>query len=292
MLPPEKVHKTVRALNVAIEDELDWVSEDHIDHLYGLLQHCSSVLVKGNFHLPFSTTAYKQAKIHKYAMMHDAWKSELVWWRTLLTAWNCVAFILPMYMVIPKTWGLLSPFTDACRSLQKLTGGAGAVFGHRFQFFKFTEEEITWLTIMDLEALTLILWLHTLCMVCPKLISGKHFLSWCDNDNVVKAVQANKSNRPTLAFTIEILHDLQCRFSFDLELQWVDTKSNRLADALSRNEIREFMNEMSILGFDTDTLVFIPIQDKKRSEWSSTMKHCRQTEAVLLQKQDPPTDPE
>ena len=59
MLPPEKVHKTVRALNVAIEDELDWVSEDHIDHLYGLLQHCSSVLVKGNFHLPFSTTAYK-----------------------------------------------------------------------------------------------------------------------------------------------------------------------------------------------------------------------------------------
>ena len=195
-------------------------------------------------------------------------------------------------MVIPESWGLPSPFTDARRSLQKLTGGAGAVFGHRYQFFKFTDEEITWLTIMDLEAPTLILWIHTLRMVCPKLIAGKRFLSWCDNDNVVKAVQANQSNKPTLAFTIEILHDLQCRFSFDLELQWADTKSNRIADALSRNEIHEFMHEMSTLGFDIDTLVFVPIQEKKRSEWSSKMKHCRQTEAVLLHKPESPTDPE
>ena len=292
MLPPEKVHRAVRAIELALDDEFGWVTEDHLDHLYGLLQHCSSVLLKGRFHLPFSTTAYKQAHIRKYAQVHHAWRMELVWWRTLLTNWNCVALILPLYQTVPGKYGLLAPTQDACRSLQRMSGGGGAAYGVRYQHYRFTPEEITWLTIMDLEGLVLILWMHTLCMICPEEISGKRFLSWCDNDSVVKAVQKNGSNKPTLAFIIDILHDLQSRFSFDLELKWIDTKSNRLADALSRNELNEFFVEMCKLGHSRESLVLVPVQETQRSAWSSTMRQLRQTENALLQPLAPATPPE
>ena len=292
MLPPEKVHRTVRAIETALDDEFGWVSEDHLEHLYGLLQHCSSILLKGRFHLPLSTTAFKQARARKYAQVHDAWRLELVWWRTLLTKWNCVSLILPLYQTIADEQALLAPTTDACRSLQRLTGGGGACFGLMYQHFQFTKEEITWLTIMDLEALVFILWIHTLCTICPDQISGKRFLTWCDNDSVVKAVNKNGSNKPTLAFTIDILHDLQSRFSFDLELKWIDTKSNRLADALSRNELNEYFHEMSILGHHHLSLVLVPVQETQRSAWSSTMRQLRQTESALLQPPAPATVPE
>lgn len=292
MLPPEKVQRTVRAIDVALLDEFGWVTEDHLDHLYGLLQHCSSVLLKGRFHLPFSTTAYKQSHARKYAQVHDAWRLELVWWRTLLTKWNCVALILPLYQTVPGKCGTLAPTQDACRSVERMTGGGGAAYGVRYQHFRFTPAEIKGLTIMDLEALVLIVWMHTLCMICPEEISGRRFLSWCDNDSVVKAVQKNGSNKPTLAFTISILHDLQSRFSFDLELQWIDTKSNRLADALSRNELHEFFVEMHKLGHSRESLILVPVQETQRSAWSSTMRRLRQTETALLQPLDTVTHPE
>jgi hypothetical protein len=114
-------------------------------------------------------------------------------------------------------------------------------------------------------------------------------LSWCDNDSVVKAVQKNGSNKPTLAFIIGILHDLQSRFSFDLELQWIDTKSNRLADALSRNELNEFFVEMCKLGHSRESLVLVPVQETQRSAWSLTMRRLRQTETALLQPLAPAT---
>ena len=114
-----------------------------------------------------AAAARRQAKLKKYAQMHETWKQELLWWRALLTHWNGVAFIVPLHKLVPKHAAEFSPFTDASRSVKKLRGGAGAVFRNYYQLFRFTADEIRTLTIMDLEALTLILWLHTICTICP-----------------------------------------------------------------------------------------------------------------------------
>ena len=290
-IPPEKVAKTVDAIAVALDDPEACVSEDHVESLYGLLQHCASIMVKGAFHLPFSTVALKQAKRKKFAHVHKGWKSELQWWSQLLLKWNGVAMIVPLATLRPTSDAIVSPTTDAANSKKKLSGGAGAVFGHRFQHFRFTPEESSILTIMDLEALTCVLWLHTLCHVCPTEVMGKRFIMWCDNDAVVQAVQSNKSNIPTLAFFLEVLHDLQCRFSFELQLEWIDTKSNRLSDALSRDEIEVFKQEMTKRGYKSHSLVFVPIQQDRRSAWSSSMRQRRLIESALLPKPDAPTGP-
>ena len=163
------------------------------------------------------------------------------------------------------------------------------VFGHFFQHFKFTEAEIQDLEIMHLEGLTYVLWIYTLCKVCPERIAGRRFVTWCDNEPFQIAVTESKSNCPTIAFLLQILHDLQARFSFDLRCNWIDTKSNRVADALSRGEIEEFRTELKRLGVNVSCLRFVPIEQDRRCAWTSRMRRLRRLENDLRTAPEPST---
>ena len=268
-LPADKVTKTLTAVQSALSQP--WVSAELCDSLHGLLQHCAQGLVKGKYHLVFTVAALRQVGTRGAASMHVAWATELLWWSTLLTKWNRVSLMIPMQRFQPAHSGDRAPFTDACRSKQAGTGGAGGVFGIHYHHYSFTAEEIEFLDIMDLEALASVLWLEMLCNTCPGEIEGRHFIAWCDNEAVVAAVNSNKSNEPTMALMLHVLHDLQSRLSFNLELQWVDTHTNLLADLLSRNQIDSFFDEMLSLGHSRNSLVLLQVSEPLRQSLASEM---------------------
>ena len=86
-----------------------------------------------------------------------------------------------------------------------------------------------------------------------------------------------------MAFLLNVLHDLQSRFSFNLQLEWVDTKSNKLADALSRDDFDVFECEMRRLDFDTSRLQHVQVDPQKRSAWASRLMQLRPLEIGLRQ---------
>ena len=136
-----------------------------------------------------------------------------------------------------------------------------------------------------------VLWIHTLCDRCPHLISGRRFRTWCDSKPFVDSVKANKSNLPSIAFLLGILHRLQSQYSFDLDIEWVDTKKNHLADALSRDEIDVFFASMSALGASRSTLSFVQVRQDLRVPWSLKLRQLRRVETALRLRPDGTTRP-
>ena len=78
--------------------------------------------------------------------------------------------------------------------------------------------------------------------VCYERDSSINFL--CDNDLFVETVQNARSSLPQLTYLLEVLHELQCRFSFDLLPIYITTNENALADALSRGDLNDFYELM------------------------------------------------
>jgi hypothetical protein len=277
--------KVQRTLNVMAEVMgLGWVSAMQIMSLLGLLCFCGQVLVCGEWRKAWTVVALRGAVKEGFAPMNSLWMEELRWWQRLLTGWSRRAIMLPPEWIIPSHAADCAPFTDASRTLGGVDtvehGGAGAVFGNLAMHFQFTSEEVQQLEICDTEGLVHVLWLTELCDRCPGQLSGKRFLTWCDNKSFLGAVNAHKSNSPTLAFLLGLLHELQARFSFDIRIEYVASADNVAADALSRGDWDRFIEFMQSVGVTESDIVIVPVQEHKRCSWSSRMRSMR-----CLQKQ-------
>ena len=220
--------------------------------------------------------------------MHGEWQAELLWWKQLLGTWNRVALLVPDVWKDPSMKEWQSPFTDASRALglngEVRGGGAGAIFGKYAMQFVFTDAEIQWLPICDTEGLVLVLWLHWICHNHPDTISGTRFRMWCDNQSFTKAVNARRSNAPTLAFLLGLIHDLQARFSFDIRIDYVRSEDNVAADAASRGDWDRFHDHMQTLGFTPSDVVWVPVQETLRSSWSYKLRSLRILQGRLTDK--------
>jgi hypothetical protein len=186
-----------------------------------------------------------------------------------------VALLVAPDWLIPSYANEFSPFSDASGS--EAEGGAGGVFGKYAMKFLFTKEELEWLPICDLEGITCVLWIWVICKICPEKISGMRFEAWCDNQSFCGAVNSHKSPIASMDFLLKELHALQARFSFDLRLEYVESKKNIAADALSREAMEIFYNFMATCGHDRDDIVWFDVntQASPRCSWSSEMVRRR-----------------
>lgn len=277
-VPQDKVEKTKLALEAIRGSQ--WVGADKVMSLLGLIGFCSQVLVPGGWRTCWTVVALRIAVHHGHAPMNGYWQAELDWWRRLLMDWNRVAMMVPQVWLEPENAAHLAPFTDASRTVgedgRAVSGGAGAVFGVLAMQFDFTADEIECLPICDLEGLVHVLWLKMLCERCPEQITGKRFVTWCDNQAFVGAVNDHKSNKPTLAFLLEMLHELMARYSFDVRINFVASEDNVAADAASRGEWRRFYAYMQeTVGVTKSDIVMLPVQEHARSLWSLKLRSMR-----------------
>jgi hypothetical protein len=281
------VAKTTLALEAALNQ--DWVGADAIQSLLGLMNFVAQVLVPGGWRTCWTVLAMKMAVHRGFAPMNGYWSAELTWWVVLLRDWSRVAMMVPPTWLLPLHAAHLAPFTDASRAIggegRAGHGGAGAVFGRLAMQFDFTPEEIRLLPICDTEGLVSVLWLKMLCERCPDEISGRRFVTWCDNKSFVGAVNAHKSNAPTLAFLLEVLHDLMARYSFDLRIRYVKSAENVAADAASRNEWERFYEFMESVGVPRNEIVMLPVQETVRRSWSSRLRSIRTSQARMKESQ-------
>jgi hypothetical protein len=116
------------------------------------------------------------------------------------------------------------------------------------------------------------------------LIKGRKFLTRCDNEPFVKVVNRRHSTHPSVAFLLGEIHHLMAVHSFDLRLEYINTKLNIGADALSRHrpvEYFEYMREE--FAMDASDLVCVPVQNDYRNLVTSTMMSLKRS-ASLTQK--------
>ena len=284
-VPKDKVDKTVAALKGALM--MDWVPADLVQSVIGLMGFCGQVLVPGDWRVVWSITALRAAVVRGFAPMNSYWKEELEWWVDLLQDWNRVALMVSPDWLIPTFANEFSPFTDASGS--EAEGGAGAVFGKYAMKFLFNATELKWLPICDLEGIVCVLWIWVICKLWPEQISGLRFEAWCDNKSFCGAVNNHKSPAPSLDFLLKELHKLQATYSFDLRLEYVESKKNVAADALSREAMKVFYKFMATYGYEPSDIVWFDIdsQASPRSSWSSEMVRRRKLMTSMRPAQQP-----
>ena len=287
-VPQDKVLKTRKALEKARAQH--WIGADAVASLLGLMGFCAQVLVPGGWRTCWTVVALRTSAVNGFAPMNGYWQAELDWWLRLLADWNRVAMMVPPAWVEPEHAAHMAPFTDASRALggdgRTYSGGAGAVFENLAMQFDFSDEEIMWLEICDLEGLVHVLWLAKLCERCPEKLAGKRFVTWCDNQAFVGAVNAHQSNEPTLAFLLEVLHDLMARYSFDIRIEFVPSAENVAADAASRGDWDRFYAYMRThAGLEASDIVMLNVQAQRRSSWSLKLRSMRILQRKLKESQ-------
>ena len=124
--------------------------------------------------------------------------------------------------------------------MNEVRTGVGGHFGDLFYTRTLAAKEVEGLTIMDAEGVALVAMLELICRLRPSAITGTRFIFLCDNDPFVETVKNGRSPLPQLAYLLDILHDLQCQYSFDLQPIYIKSKANEIADALSRGDMFEF----------------------------------------------------
>jgi hypothetical protein len=234
-----------------------------VQQIHGLLNFVAMVLVAGRMHLTFTVMALGVASKRGSATLTKGWAEELDWWRRVVSKWNRVALLFPPeYALSPFSFDD-SPATDACRSKEKLEGGAGGFFLGFYWFFSFTELECATLDIYELEGYTMCLFLDTMLRICPEKISGRRFRMRNDNMAWVTVVGTNKAKgKPVIAFLLNWLHEMMARFSFTIHLDYVQTDLNYLADPLSRLQIERFLREARTHWSATLPLVRLQVPDR------------------------------
>ena len=171
--------------------------------------------------------------------------------------------------------------------------------------------------IADLEGITHLLFLHELCLLCPEDLAGRRFVTRCDNQNFCDAVNRKKPGTPSMAFLVGEMHKLMALFNFDVRIDFVKSKDNEMADALSRrawarvlnflraHQVQSRFTKSDVKGKEgvcegwekfvaaaTDTLtlpplVWIHIQDERRSKTASSVIRRRQWARSMLRERLP-----
>ena len=276
-IPQDKIDKAQKRIAKVLSNRN--VAAKPLEEMIGLLQWIGQVLVRAGVHLPFSIQTLKAAFKHGHAFVSLQLKDELRWWATLLRDWNGRAVIIDPVWVTPAHSADAAPFTDACVDNSK--GGGGAIFQKYIYACRWTEVECKRFNIYELEALMHVLWIQWICSNVPHLVSGKRFISRCDNESFCKAVTRGRSSCPVIDWLLRKLHYLQSMFSFEIRVEHVRGVDNECADLLSRRKWGEFLvclKQQTKMQYSDLQQVQIP----QRFEWSLKLLSMKLSEADTL----------
>jgi hypothetical protein len=148
---------------------------------------------------------------------------------------------------------------------------------------KWSEEELKELDIMELEALMYCIFLKMLIDKDPSLVQGRRFVARNDNQPWVAACNGNDSTKPAIAILLAWLHELMAIYSFAVELEWIKSADNPIADALSRGELLRFLLSAANAGFPAASLVAVPMPG--RSQIVSRMISAKRSQRSMRQAQ-------
>jgi hypothetical protein len=277
-IPEDKVAKVKRYLRQVLNAKVGAHKDLQFwEELLGILNWMSSVLVSGRFHLSQIVSARRAAAYQGGMRCSAGLQAECQWWWDVVTKWNRVAILLPPVHAQAPFDIANSPTTDAAGGVG---GGGGGFFAGMWCAVKFSQYEIENLDIMELEAMTYCIFLKMLIDRDPKLVQGRRFTARNDNQPWVAACNSNDSSKPAIAVLLAWLHELMSLYSFSVELEWIASKDNVAADALSRGDKKRFLEAATDSGFPLSSLVFL--QMPSRSALVSKMISAKSSAQSML----------
>ena len=115
-------------------------------------------------------------------------------------------------------------------------GGIGAIDNMAAYDYKLMSEEASSHYITQIEALNVVVALHTL--ITPTDI-GSHIRVWCDNEAAVAAIATGRARDPALMMCARAVWMVQAIYNIRITMQHIPGKQNTEADVLSRAHISQ-----------------------------------------------------
>ena len=230
-LPQEKLHR-LQAL-LAEWGDRKVCGRRELESLIGTLNHACKVVRSGRSFLRrmldlLHAVPSHPTRPHPIRLNRD-FRSDLMWWHTFVASWNGVSFLLP-----PPYLPCLHMTSDASGSW-----GCGAWHGHSWFQLQW-DGRSGHLPIMLKELLPIVL----ACSAWGPKWGSRQVICHCDNQAVVACLRSRTSRVSHVMHMLRTLAFIEARYTFSLAPRYIDTKSNHLADDLSRNRLSSFLSKV------------------------------------------------
>ena len=251
-LRPEKVAEySRRCLDLKTEmnkGKGKMVSFKSLEGVAHRLNYASQVILRGKIYTGGLFAAMKLSKDHQSAPVTGWLTRNVDWWIRFWEAGPVPALILEVPPALKRED---CPFTDAS------TGwGCGGFWCRDGTCFYFTEEwteserkliertkDEGGVGINFLELATVLFLLDA----SGSAFDDMSFSFYCDNQVSVELLTSSKSRQARLSILLEKIDTILARHNLNIFFEWLDTKSNLLADCLSRDAVDEFKRELTKL---------------------------------------------
>ena len=204
-----------------------------LESLIGLLNHVCKVVRSGR---PFLRrmldllhAVHRPPNSTVPIRLNAGFRSDLLWWRTFVSEWNGISFLLP-----PANLPQYHLTSDASGSW-----GCGAWYMSSWFHIKWPAG-CQRLTIAEKELIPIIV----ACGVWGHQWANAQVVCHSDNQVVVAALQARTSRDKGIMHLICCLVFIKARLRCYLTPTYVSTHDNHLADDLSRNQLSSFLSNV------------------------------------------------
>ena len=227
-LPPDKLQE----MTILIKSWLGKHKATKRDllSLIGKLSFAAKVVPSGHLFLrrliELSTTV---SKLHHHIHLNVEAREDIIWWDSFLPSWNGVSIFLDPNWKDAETINL---FTDASGTL-----GYGAYFNGAWFHGDWSPHQRLPLRSIQWQELFVIVaaactWGH--------LLQGQRITVHCDNMAIVQSWSNQSARHPGILHLLRTLFFVTAKHSFIVRLVHLPGKLNRIADALSRNQLSLF----------------------------------------------------
>ena len=227
-LPPEKLSRLCGLLQEWGDRKSSTRKE--LESLVGHLNHACKVVRSGRSFLRCMFDLLHAVKLpsHSSARMRlsRGFCSDLAWWQEFVLQWNGVSFLLP-----PSHLPQLDMSSDASGSW-----GCGAWHQSRWLQVQWGPQSQS-LSITEKELVPIIL----ACDLWGRAWQGRRVRCHCDNQVVVACLRSRTSKNEGLMHLLHCLVFVEAQHQCHLVAEYIDTKSNHLADDLSHNRASSFL---------------------------------------------------
>ena len=200
--------------------------------LLSLLGHlnfaCRIILPGRSFVSRLITLSTTVKKLHHHVHLNSECRADLAMWSLFLSSWNGVSFFIDDFVTEAVDMQL---FTDSTRTA---FGGYFAGKWFQGQFPSKLLDEQTSMALFELYPIVMA------CMLWGHMWHRKRIMLNCDNMAVVDIIHKGRSKIPSIMKLMRRLTYHAAVNHFVIMSKFIDTRSNNIADALSRYQMQRF----------------------------------------------------
>ena len=238
--------------------------------MIGTLQHASTVVKPGRTFLRRMIDLSKRnVHLDSHMRLNMEFRADLRWWATFIDSWNGVS-VLSSLCRRPIDAKLVS---DASGSW-----GCGAYFGNMWFSLPWSLCPVWTNTHISVKELLPIV---IACAIWGREMAESHIRAVCDNAAVVVMINKRTSSNSAAMHLLRCLYFICSKFHITLTSEHVAGTLNKAADALSRDNVEGFLQEVSSASSTpsaiSSSLMEILIHRRPNwlsAEWSAAFQSC------------------